>query len=224
MTRAGAPEPSPPPRPPPGTLRLVTPASWYDLDLVPRTRRASIRAEVQARVGPDPSRAEVRRGLTALLLRASSEAAERGAVAASMYSEVIDGTAVSASLVAMVQRGDGSDGGDGDADLAALAARLNAEPGGPQGGPQGGPGEAVVVELLAGPAVRLRGRHRAHAGRQSVEVESTQFLIPVDGTGVRVVLNFSTPSLRAAAAFAELFDAIAKSVGWSYPPGPPDRR
>lgn len=159
-----------------------------------------------ARVGPDPSRSEVRRGLVALLLRASSEAADRGAVAASMYSEVIDGTPVSASLVAMIQR---SDAGDGD--LEALAARLSAEP----GGPDAGPGAAAVVELPAGHAVRFRRRHRVHAGRQSVEVESTQFLIPVDGTGVRVVLNFSTPSLPVVAAFAELFDAIAEGVGWS---------
>lgn len=191
-------------------LRLIVPPAWFDLDLDPATRRASIDrmlAERAAGAAEMPFVAD----LAVLLERQAAEAHERGAVRAAMFSEELGGERVSAALVVVVVegRGDtcataGSDAGGRVALAWGLAEVL------------GGEGTTELCSLGAGPAVRVRRRATNELpGGGQVPVESVQYFVPFPDGRDLVLLSFSTPSLGLADAFAEVFDAMAGTLSWN---------
>ena len=143
-----------------------------------------------------------------MLAQATAEATRRGAVFASLLSDVVDGRPVAASL--LVSMAAGQHGG-AIGHLDALADRLRA------GVSDTGEAEVGVVDLPAGLAVRTRRRTVTRSESRQVaptEVESVQYFVPVPGTAALLVLSFSTPSLTLADALVALFDAIAESLAW----------
>lgn len=188
--------------PPVEGIRLATPADWFDLDLDPRTSDASIRQLVRERVpGRHPDQVARRRELTDLLLQATRQARLQGAVLASVLATVMAGRPVSADLLAAVTPV------AGEVDLPALGDRLAAEP-----GPTEKLRDLGVVELPAGPALRIRKGVRPTVLGREVDTEVVQHFVPVPGGERMMVLTFSTPVVVLADAFAELFDAIAGTL------------
>lgn len=198
----------------PGRFRLATPATWFDLDVGPGANRHRVKATVEARVkGDHPRQVELRRQLTDLLDRSRSEAAANGAVFCSVYAGSLEASAMSASLLASVGSL-GPFGRDGSAlDLRRLRAALVAAAGRPTTITG-----SEVVDLVAGPAVRLRKRTVATVLERSVECDVVQYVIPAPtvalGARRALTLTFSTPTLVVADTFAGLFDTIAASLRW----------
>jgi hypothetical protein len=248
----------------PVDFRILTPANWYVLDLNPNTRTASIARLVEQRFGPtdDPRLVQARRELTALLRGAARDAAEHGAVYAALMDALVEGTALSASLLAVVGPAPLDEDGNVVTDPAALSATLLAgelataagiaagdEPLGSAGqlagsghpagvdlSPAAGPGDTAdaadtagsagdsrteIVELPAGPAVRLRRQTDsglAGATGQTVPAAETQYFLPIPATDRMLVLTFATPNLGFRTEFEELFDRIAETLRWQWEP------
>jgi hypothetical protein len=266
---------------PPADFRLLTPGNWYVLDLNPVTRTASIARLVEDRFGAtdDPRLVQARRELTALLRGAARDAADAGAVYAALMDALVDNTALSASLVAVIGPAPVDEDGNVVTDPAALSATLlaaelaaavetapldgtsptdpdalpsvdltdavAAQPGriGAAGPPsangparpddsgaatgtaQPEPDEAIgtteIVELPAGPAVRLR-RHTdsglAGTSGETAKAAETQYFIPIPATDRMLVLTFATPNLGFRVEFEELFDRMAETLQWQWEP------
>jgi hypothetical protein len=118
--------PGRPARAAPVDFRILTPANWYVLDLNPDTRTGSIAQLVERRFGrtDDPRLVQARRELTALLRGAARDAADNGAVYAALMDALVEGTALSASLLAMVGPAPLDEDGNVVTDPAALSATL----------------------------------------------------------------------------------------------------
>ena len=200
------------------SVRLRTPASWVDLDLDPVTRAASIAAVVEEKA--------VGERVRAMLEAAAGDAATRGAVFASLFSDTVGGKAMSASLVVSVVDaepddvggGAGSPGGggqDSSYDAAALQEiRLGIAEDLAADFAEGG-GESEIRALDAGPAARVRSRIAVEDGQPATTVDLVQYFVPFPGGDRLAVLSFSTPNVSLADAFAEVFDAIASTLQWS---------
>jgi hypothetical protein len=260
----------------PVDFRILTPANWYVLDLNPVTRTSSIARLVEQRFGPtdDPRLVAARRELTALLRGAARDAADNGAVYAALMDALVDGTALSASLLAVVGPAPRDEDGNVLTDPAALSATLLASeltaaldtatttvdalgtpattpaastpaastPAAGAPGPGGGGGSpaqpsgaarlddasegegdeaarAEIVQLPAGPAVRLRRRTDsglAGTTGQTVPAAETQYFLAIPATDLILVLTFATPNIGFQAEFAELFDRMAQTLHWQW--------
>lgn len=191
------------------TFRITVPPKWWRLDVDPRTLRRSIPKMVTDAVGSDPRIARPRGEFTGLLLETAEQAAAHGAVYASMYGELIDGTLLGASLIAFVAGLDEAARSEGRADLDRLHAlvRRTASPADEvlESGPE---------TLPAGPAVYLRRRTQGRIFGREVPSEVVQYFVPVPGRHNTVVMTFSTPTVQLGDAFAGLFAAIADSLEW----------
>ncbi|MGH9022491.1 MAG: hypothetical protein ACRDV9_05220 [Acidimicrobiia bacterium] len=192
-------------------LRLITPPAWFELDLEPSGRRASIDQMVAERTGSAVNPA-FSTDLALLLERHAAEAYERGAVRASMFSQELGGEHVAAALMVLVVPGQVGTGGvadDRSADGGRTLAWGLAEALGPEGATE-------MRQLPAGPAVRVRRRlQSAIPDGEEVPVESVQYFVPFPDGDHLVLLNFSTPNLALADAFVEVFDAMAATLSWT---------
>jgi hypothetical protein len=207
------------PRARPTGFRIPTPGNWFDLDLDPRTRNQSIADLVDSRIATTPEIAERRQELVRLLRRVAREAAEGGAIFASMVSEIVTGTGMSASVLVVVR----AVTADGPAeapltDPASLAGAVAA-------GRETGDGardqpDVGVVELGCGRAVRVAGRreHELPGTSQSLLTWEVQYFIPVPSTELIMVVTFSTPALSFAEPFTGLFDTMAERLEFTYSP------
>jgi hypothetical protein len=190
-------------------------AELVDLDLDPRTRRASLNRLVDERLGTDPRLANLRRDVLATLGRGSREANEAGAIRASMLIDTLDGVPVSASMVLTVVPALLGDDGTVLTSAETMADQLGTTL------PGGSDGIAVdVVELPAGAAARARWHEEKPVRPSSIQRPGTdhvQYFLPVPTSDRTLVVAFSTPSVRLTDAFTELFAAIAESARWRGP-------
>jgi hypothetical protein len=190
---------------------LATPASWFELDLDPKTSRTSIVRLVKERSGIDRLQGGAPRQVANMLHRAAREARTNGAVLASMYSEALEGRPVSASLIASVAPLQDARKGQEGPDLEALKQRLSRAL-----GQNESLQEASVVELRAGRAIRMSKRTITEAFERQVTSEVVQYWVPVPGHPQVVALTFSTPNLGLSEPFGELFTTIAESLRWRW--------
>jgi hypothetical protein len=75
----------------------------------------------------------------------------------------------------------------------------------------------MLIELPVGTAARIRSRTApgmaASDGTEPL-VDGVRFFVPVAAWDLMLVLAFSTPSLPASDAFADLFDLLAQTARW----------
>lgn len=211
----------------PVDFRLLTPANWYVLDLNPATRSGSLARLVESRFGAtdDPRLVQARRELTAVLRGAAREAEESGAVYAALMDTMISDVALSASVLAVVGPAPTDDDGNVVTDPRALSATLlaaeltsivDSATGTP---PEAGDDSAEIVELPAGPAVRLRratDTGLAGSTGETAKAAETQYFLPVPRSDQLLVLTFATPNVDFRTDFDELFDRIAETVEWQW--------
>lgn len=190
---------------------MVLPATWTVLDLDPRTRDRSVERMVKRAIGQADHLAKVRHEAVVLYRELLADAADRGAFLAATVSEIVDDTALAASLLAFVvplpTGDDGTPIDSTDAMFSVLGEPTEDEQ----------LIERSVVELGVGAAVRLRalvGSGVTSSDGQEPEVDVVRYFVPVPAREILLVMAFSTPALFAADAFAELFDALARSASW----------
>ncbi|MGH8999723.1 MAG: hypothetical protein ACRDY7_10075 [Acidimicrobiia bacterium] len=178
----------------PDGFTLALPDDWVTLDLDTATAAASRRRLVDALARDDPVVAEARRGVEKLLAAAATGAVEDGALLCALRFDVdAEGRPVQATVSVVIRSLDGS------SEPSALRAEL-AEVG----------GEAEVVELTSGPALRLSGQ--TEDGFLSLGV-----LVPVPGVDGRVaVVSLLSPSLTHEVELNEFFDAVADTFSFTW--------
>ena len=195
---------------------VAVPSNWYQLDLDPRTRTGTIAKLVEDRLGDASTAAlrQIRRELTAMLRQYARQAASHGAIYAALMDQVVEGLALSASLVIAVGEAPRDAAGEPVLDPARLGLALAS-----QVGDDGTPARlsAEELELPAGTAVRLRRTtDSGFAGSDggTVRTAETQYFVPVPRTDKVLALTFSTPNLSVREALEELFDRIARTLAW----------
>lgn len=192
-------------------IRVTTPAPWIDLDLDPTTRAASIERALDERAAASGTQLDTgqRAELTVLLERTAADAEAKGAIFASIFSDVMEGRPVSATLIVTLLAGEEGEAAQALPDRAGLVAGLREV--------LADDAATELLELPAGPAVRARRRIDVPLdppdGRHFT-LESVQYFVPLPGAEHLVLLSFSTPTVAMANAFVELFDAIAGTLSW----------
>lgn len=188
-------------------FKLSLPVSWVELDLDPATRAEAIAKIVAERGAAGQQLGLSRQQLTDLLERLAAQALEKNGVYVAFYSDVMEAAPVSASLIVSIVPASGEAPPPGT-DPMSVAKVLQ----------QMFPAEADVQlrELGAGPAVRVRRRLEAPlADVGNVAIENLQYVVVLPDLTRLALLDFSTPTVGLADAFAELFDAIAGTLSWT---------
>ncbi|MFD9207427.1 hypothetical protein ACFVZM_14270 [Streptomyces sioyaensis] len=201
------------------TLRF--PDSWWQLDLDPNTRDASIRRRIESQVekAPQLSREQVD-ALIRTTRRTAREAHAQGALRASGMLRILragSGPLVLSATMAVLRISVPEDQSEDLADLVVAAAmQLGTEAEG-SGLP---PGEVEVVELPeVGAAGRITRIEEVDYQGTRVPTAVRHTLIPVPNTRDYLVLAGSTPNVDLAEQFYEVFDAIAESLRFEDPAG-----
>lgn len=190
----------------PRDLRIVTPAGWFDLELDPVLRKTRHQRLIRRRLGREPELQRLRDEVATELEAVAARAEAQGAVFASMFSDVIEGKSVAATLFAFVRPTQADSDGLRDA-LEASADVLRAD---------GEANEVSVVELPAGLALRHRRRVETRAFDRTIECDNVSYVVPVADADRTLFLEFSTPTLPVADAMSQLFDAMATTLRWVY--------
>ncbi|MFC9684809.1 hypothetical protein [Streptomyces sp. NPDC056948] len=197
------------------------PDSWWQLDLDPNTRDASIRRRIESQVkkAPQLSREQVDE-LIRSTRRIAREAHAQGALRASGMLRILNAgsgplvlSATTAVLRISVPEGQSED-------LADLVVAAGMQLGTQAEGTGLPPGEVELVEL---PQVGAVGRITRiedvdHKGTP-VPTAVRHTLIPVPNSRDYLVLASSTPNVDLADQFYEVFDAIAESFRFEDPAG-----
>jgi hypothetical protein len=145
---------------------------------------------------------------------------------------VTDPAALSATLLAGELAGVAEAAITGDSPGGPVAVDLTLPPmagGSPAGGSAvggsavegGAAGLAEIVELPAGPAVRLRRNTDsglAGSTGETAAAAETQYFVPIPATDRMLVLTFATPNIGFRGEFEELFDRMAETLQWQWEP------
>ncbi|MFE3549688.1 hypothetical protein ACFXN2_13530 [Streptomyces kronopolitis] len=202
------------------TLRF--PDSWWQLDLDPSTRDASIRRRIESEVeqAPQLSREQVD-ALIRTTRRIAREAHAQGALRASGMLRILragSGPLVLSATTVVLRISVPEDESEDLADLVMAAGMQLGTAAEGSGLP---PGEVELVDL---PHVGAVGRISRiedvdHHGKP-VPTAVRHTLIPVPNSRDYLVLASSTPNVDLADQFYDVFDAIAESFRFEDPAGP----
>jgi hypothetical protein len=185
----------------PATFTMVTPPGWFTLDLSGGADRQDLRRLVAERAGY--LRAETRDELTRSLEQLVTAARAQRACLAAVHSARVGDDLIGASMVAAAVDAVGRIVRDGVVDLDELRAVLGVEE-----------RLSAIVDLPAGQARRVQSRQESASGDQVARAENVQYFLPVPGRAAVLLVTFSTPTLRLAEAYGELFDTMAASIEW----------
>jgi hypothetical protein len=201
---------------PPSAFSIVLPSSWKVLPLGYPGRRLEVQRLVRQAFGRSDQLARFRHEATAAYDRALADVAAAGGFFAATYARTDRGVTLSASALAFLGRAPVEAMGDVAEALGEMAGSL-------AGGSEDEEDEEVVevgrlVELPIGPAVRARTRQAAPLegsdGRRP-KIDLVRYFVPMFDWATMLVMVFSTPTLYASDAFAELFDQLARSARWA---------
>ena len=191
---------------PPAGFALAVPQSWFELDVRPATRDASIRALVESRVREQPELWERRNELVRLLRRQARDAAEAGAVYCACFVMVTGDSVVPGSIsVSVIPPPPGGTGLDAVAEsLPTREAVADGEPWMTR----------RVVELPGiGRVARSEGVTDVElpGGRGWIRSIVMRTFVPVDAERLLLVAAAS-PALDLVEPLLELFDAVTGTL------------
>lgn len=200
-------------------VNILVPGAWYEFDIHPATRDASIREVVRERVRERPELAGSRAALVRTLTRVAEESWQAGVVYFGAMAEVNDEAPLTASLsVCVVEPDDGPDqraggGSPGAGNLAALMAALT--PVAPGSRPTDPWRRVRLVDLPhAGSAARSEGIDDIELpdDDRTVRMVLMQTFVPFpDGDPRVAVISGATSQLALAEPMLELFDGITET-------------
>lgn len=190
---------------------IGVPAAWFEIDLHPATRDASVSAMVRRRVADVPALSEHRGVITRLFRQFAKSAWESGAAYCAAMAEPAEDGIVSATITVSVLRGPlDADSDDRDRIGPLLAPFRAKEPASPQDTWT----EVITTSLASG----------SRAGRvcavEDVEVDpphrmrmvTMQTFVPVPHQNRVVLVSCSSPASGLAVALLDLFDAITGTL------------
>ncbi|MBZ6248500.1 hypothetical protein KVH27_08770 [Streptomyces olivaceus] len=191
-------------------VSLSVPDSWWEFEIRPEGREATIRALVDERVNETPELAPYRSDLTAMLRKMAKDAHDSGALYLGCMAENFDGVPLSATVTVSVLGAKNQQGVALSTDPRAIADSLRTVTARREGDAWR---EVTTVDIPeVGPAARTYGVEDvpvAPGDRRTLRMVLTQTYIPVPGTTEQVVLvSGASPVLDLAEAFHDIFDAV----------------
>ncbi|WP_105975577.1 hypothetical protein [Streptomyces geranii] len=201
--------------PPPADYQLLLPEGWFRVHIDPERRDRSVDALVERQFNGIDNAPQIKAQVRQELIDQATKAFEEGGVELYLSLQQAGPLTVPASL--LIALGLPPQGGRLPA-LDDIAGRLAAE---------GNAGREVsVVELAAGPALRVReeydpARDRPPTAEAQKEADyalpsvTLDYQVQVPGAEALLLLTFSTPLVQIADAMVDLFDAVAGSLSWT---------
>ncbi|MBZ6206276.1 hypothetical protein KVH31_07090 [Streptomyces olivaceus] len=191
-------------------VSLSVPDSWWEFDIRPEGREATIRALVDERVNETPELAPYRSDLTAMLRKMARDAHDSGALYLGCMAENFEGVPLSATVTVSVLGAKNQQGVALSTDPRAIADSLRTVTARREGDAWR---EVTTVDIPeVGPAARTYGVEDvpvAPGDRRTLRMVLTQTYVPVPGTTDQVVLvSGASPVLDLAEAFHDIFDAV----------------
>ena len=195
---------------PPADYRLLLPDGWFRVRIDPEGRERSIDALVDRQFEGIDNAPHIKRQLRDSLHAQAVAAYESGGIELYLSLQQAAPLTIPASLLITLVTPLPTGSLPSLTDLANLLVD--------------GGGEASLVELPAGEAVRVR-RETGQPGRPTPPGASGQademlpavtldYQLPVPATQAHLLLTFSTPLVQIGDAMVELFDAVAGSLTW----------
>ncbi|MFF4472981.1 hypothetical protein ACFYZ3_25855 [Streptomyces sp. NPDC001599] len=191
-------------------VSLSVPESWWEFDIRPEGREATIRALVDERLAETPELAPYRADLTAMLRKMAKDAHDSGALYLGCMAENFDGVPLSATVTVTVLGAKNKQGVALSTDPRAIADSLRTITARREGDVWRKVTTVDIPEV--GPAARTYGVEDvpvAPGDSRTLRMVLTQTYIPVPGTADQVVLvSGASPVLDLAEAFHDIFDAV----------------
>ncbi|MFH9806680.1 hypothetical protein ACH4NO_09205 [Streptomyces olivaceus] len=191
-------------------ISVSVPDSWWEFDIRPEGREATIRALVDERVNETPELAPYRSDLTAMLRKMARDAYDSGALYLGCMAENFEGVPLSATVTVSVLGAKNQQGVALSTDPRAIADSLRTVTARREGDAWRKVTTVDIPEV--GPAARTYGVEDvpvAPGDRRTLRMVLTQTYIPVPGTTDQVVLvSGASPVLDLAEAFHDIFDAV----------------
>ncbi|MFD8538182.1 hypothetical protein [Streptomyces rubrogriseus] len=191
-------------------VSLSVPESWWEFDIRPEGREATIRALVEERLAGTPELVPYRADLTAMLRKMAKDAHDSGALYLGCMAENFDGVPLTATVTVSVLGAKNKQGVALSTDPRAIADSLRTITARREGDAWRKVTTVDIPEV--GPAARTYGVEDvpvAPGDSRTLRMALTQTYIPVPGTTDRVVLvSGASPVLDLAEAFHDIFDAV----------------
>ncbi|WP_328670798.1 hypothetical protein [Streptomyces sp. NBC_00328] len=189
---------------------LSVPDSWWEFDIRPEGRDATVRGLVDERIREVPELAEYRGDLAAVLRKMAKDAYDSGAVYMGCMAENFDGVPLTATLTVSVLGARNKQGVTLSTDPRAIAESLRTVTARRDGDAWR---TVTTVDIpQVGIAARTFGVEDvpvAQGDTRTLRMVLTQTYIPVPGTIDQVVLvSGASPVLDLAEAFHDIFDAV----------------
>jgi hypothetical protein len=208
------------PTAPPVGVSLAVPDSWWEFDIRPEGREATIRRLVDERVRAAPDLAPYRNDLSTLLRRMARDAYDSGALYLGCMAENLDGVPLTATVTVTLLTAADSRGVPLSTDPQAIVQSLTSVTARREGDAWR---KVTTVDLPdLGPCARTYGIEDVPVDRgdpRTVRMALTQTYVPVPGRPREVVLiSGASPVLDLADAFHDIFDAVTST--FRFVPGP----
>jgi hypothetical protein len=197
----------------PFAVSISVPESWWEFDIRPEGREATVRALVDERVQETPELAPYRADVTGMLRRMAKDAHDSGALYMGCMAENFDGIPLSATVTVSVLGAKNKQGVALSTDPRAIAGSLRTITPRREGDAWRKVTTVDIPEV--GPAARTYGVEDlpvAEGDSRTLRMVLTQTYVPVPGTADRVVLiSGASPVLDLADAFHDIFDAVTST-------------
>ncbi|MBF4134730.1 MULTISPECIES: hypothetical protein [Streptomyces] len=192
------------------SFSLAVPDSWWEFDIRPQGREATVRTMVDERVRETPELAPYRNDLTAMLRRMAKDAHDSGALYLGCMAENFDSVPLSATVTVSVVGARNQQGAALSTDPRAIAESLRTITPRREGDAWR---KVTTVDIPGvGPAARTYGVEDVpvtQGDNRTLRMVLTQTYIPVPGTTDQVILvSGASPVLDLAEAFHDIFDAV----------------
>ncbi|RZE12617.1 hypothetical protein [Streptomyces albidoflavus] len=192
------------------SFSLAVPDSWWEFDVRPQGRDATVRTMVDERVRETPELAPYRNDLTAMLRRMAKDAHDSGALYLGCMAENFDSVPLSATVTVSVVGARNQEGAALSTDPRVIAESLRTITPRREGDAWR---KVTTVDIPGvGPAARTYGVEDvpvAQGDNRTLRMVLTQTYIPVPGTTDQVILvSGASPVLDLAEAFHDIFDAV----------------
>lgn len=201
---------------------LTVPMNWWEFDLHPATRDASVRRLIAQRVKENPALADHRDVLTRFLKKAARDAYESGAVYIGCMAQNFDRLPLTASVTVSLVGARRPDGQLLPADPASIAASLRPKEAAREGDSWR---KVTTVEIPeTGLAARTFGIEDVAVPGDSRTVRAAlmQTFIPLPGRTDHVALVAGSSSVvDLAESFFDVFDAVTASFRYREPGAAP---
>jgi hypothetical protein len=189
------------------TLRM--PPSWWEFDVWRATRTGDLARHVDARIAEQPALRALRGPLLRAMREAAADADRQGALTCAVMGELVEDAALAAVLMAVQTPGSPDPAANTPAAIAGQITATPKRPGSPYWR------HVRLLDLPAGPALRLRGVEAVTCGARTLDCLVMHTLTPFpDGEGLLDVV-LTSPQTHLADPMFDLFDAISGTLAWS---------